>query len=80
MLGTDGDAAGREVRALFPLINRRTIRRATASRSRQRIFERPSVPRPNVDSISWGGIIPIRTILPGQANLTASTPGRGTAM
>ncbi len=79
MLGTDGDS-GREVRSLFPLINGGTIRRATVFRLLRKIFARLNVPQPSVDLTCWDGIILIRIIRRGPANLTASMPGRGTAM
>jgi len=53
MLGTDGDA-GREVRSLFPLINRRDDLRAIDFRSHRKIFAQPNTLQRSVDSTCWG--------------------------
>ena len=79
MLGTDGDA-GREVRSLFPLINRRDDsprNRFSIAPEDFRAAEHAATER-GLDLL--GGIILIPITRRARASSIGSMPGRGTAM
>jgi len=78
MLGVDGEE-GREVRALFPLTNRRDDSPRNRFPLPPTIFAPPSALPKSRDWTWLAGIIPIQIIRPSPANTIASMPGPGIA-